>query len=105
MTRRRALGLVGSLAASAAACVGCGGYDRVGPAAYALSQALYQVTSRRDASKLAAARSQWQADLRAERLTQREASWIEAILVDAERGEWAAARAASRKLMEAQIVR
>jgi hypothetical protein len=105
MTRRDLFRLIVGSALSASLCAGCGGFDRVGPAAYALAQALYQVASRRDASRLAVARSQLEADLRGERVTQREAAWLEAILVDAERGDWAAARTASRKLMEAQVVR
>lgn len=105
MTRRDSFRLIVGYALGASLCAGCGGYDRAGPAAYALAQALYQVASRRDASRLGAVRSQMEADLRAERLTMREAAWLEAILVDAERGDWGAARAASRKLMEAQVVR
>ena len=87
----------------AAATIGCGGYGVVSETAYDYATALYSVANREAASQLESLAAQIDAATAAGELTAAESQWLGAMLADARDGDWAAARAAARRLMEDQV--
>ncbi|TWT61864.1 hypothetical protein [Rubinisphaera italica] len=81
---------------------GCG-YAKVGPKAYECSMALYSVCNRRDESRLETVAELVESSLKNEELTATEASYLNAIIDKARKGEWEQATAEARSLMKDQV--
>lgn len=81
---------------------GCG-YGEVSPNTYQYAQALYGLTNKRAEAKLDPVSAQIESARAAGELPDREAEWLQAIVADARRGDWQAANAAARRMMEDQI--
>ncbi|TWU00286.1 hypothetical protein Pla108_12350 [Botrimarina colliarenosi] len=83
---------------------GCG-YGEVSPKAYQFAKTLYGLCNRQTSEAIDPVAVQIGAAREAEEITQREADWLDAILNDARAGDWSAAQAAARRMMEDQVGR
>lgn len=81
---------------------GCG-YGEVTPRCYDYAKALYSICNRRDAERLQEFTQLVETDLQAGELAEREADWLQEIADQARSGDWSAAQAASRQLLEDQV--
>lgn len=89
--------------AMAAWAVGCSSYDKVSPAAYEYSKALYSVCNRHDKPQLISVASQIELATTDAQLTGREADWLHEIVATAQSGDWQQATSDARQLMQAQV--
>lgn len=82
---------------------GCGGYGEVSPAAYDIASALYSICNRRAGDKLEEINAMIDAAHASSELTEREASWLNAIVSDARDGDWALAAKKCRRIVADQV--
>ncbi len=83
--------------------LGCGAYDKVQPLAYEQVKSLYMVCNQQNAEQLEKIAKRITDAREFEKLRPREAEWLEAIVNEARSGNWKAAAASCRRLMEAQV--
>lgn len=100
--RRRLSFVVGAIVV-ALATLGCGGYGKVSPAAYEYAKALYSISNRRATDRLDGVERKLAAARDKQELTEQEYAWFETIVADARGGQWDAACAACRRMMEDQV--
>jgi hypothetical protein len=81
---------------------GCG-YGEVSLRGYDHAKALYSICNRRDAERLEQIAGMIEADTAGGTISEREGRWLTKIVSQARAGEWPAAAAAVRQLMEDQI--
>lgn len=84
--------------------IGCG-YGEVGEAGYEYSKALYAITNRQAADRLAEVAVRIEGAVAADELSSREAAWLQDIVEKAESGDWKEANRECRELMNAQVKR
>lgn len=84
---------------------GCGGYPEVSPKTYEFAKALYGICNRQQLEKLDPVTEQIEAARDADEITAREAGWLLEIVETAGAGDWTAATAEARRLMEDQVRR
>ncbi len=82
---------------------GCSRYDKVSPAAYEYSKALYSVCNCHDETRLSNLALHIDTAETESKLTGREADWLHDIVATAQAGEWQEATQDARQLMEAQV--
>lgn len=81
---------------------GCG-YGDVSPMTYEYAKALYSITNRKDATRLDQVKSQIEAALDEEQLSEQEADWLSQIIDNAAAGRWDKANRSARQIMEDQL--
>ncbi len=86
-----------------AVLTGCSRYDKVSPAAYEYSKALYSACNRHDETRLSTIALRIDNAKTGSQLTVREADWLHDIVAMAQAGEWQEASQDARQLMEAQV--
>lgn len=85
------------------ASTGCGDYSDASPAAYEYAKALYAITNRQIEDKLEGVSGKIETAHAAGKLSEREADWLEEIVVDARAGDWKSANQLARQIMEDQV--
>ena len=79
------------------------GYGDTSAQGYAYSKALFSACNQHDLKRLRQIESMIQEDLEAEKIGEREASWLRAIIDKAEREDWQGANRDVRQLMNDQV--
>ncbi|MCA9074724.1 MAG: hypothetical protein KDA93_06810 [Planctomycetaceae bacterium] len=93
----------GLLAVVLAFClIGCG-YPEVSPKSYELATALYSACNRRSEEHLAKVSDLMETHAKSGDITNREFEWLQAIVEQAEEGDWEAAASEARQIMNDQV--
>lgn len=83
---------------------GCG-YPEVSPKTYEIAKALYAVCNLQRDDRLPIVIDLIEQSAASGEITRREASWLNAIVAEAESGRWNEAQLEARRLMEDQVTR
>ncbi len=83
--------------------IGCSDYPEFSSKAYDISSALYSTCRRENAENLGEISALTKSALENSEITAREAAWIEAIIAQAEAGDWEDAAEEARSILEAQV--
>lgn len=84
---------------------GCGSYGKIEVLAYEQVKSLYTVCNQKNTEQLEKVAERITKEYEAGELSSHEIEWLEAIINEARSGEWKAAAAKCRGLMEAQVER
>lgn len=82
---------------------GCGSYGRISPTAYEFAKALYSICNRQAHEALDPVGDQITQAQEEGELSEQEASWLGDVIAHARDGDWDAAAAAARQMMEDQV--
>lgn len=104
MVKQTSFSIFTVLCLLAVATTGCSDYPEFSPKAYDISTALYSTCRRADEANLQKLAELTAAELESAQISEREAQWLREIITQAEQGEWQAAAAESRSILEAQVV-
>ncbi|QDT35940.1 hypothetical protein [Stratiformator vulcanicus] len=83
------------------AIAGCG-YPEFGPRAYEIARGLHTICDLKAENQLETVQGTIESDLNEGSITKREAAWLNSIVETAEAGDWQAAMAESRRMLDAQ---
>lgn len=82
--------------------IGCG-HPEVSPKSYELATALYSACNRRSEEHLAKVSDLMESHAKSGDITNRELEWLQAIVDQAEEGDWEAAASDARQIMKDQV--
>ena len=82
---------------------GCGGYGSVSPTGYEYSKALYALSNKQKTARIDQVEKQIEADTKAGKLPEHEATWLQDICQKCQAQQWKSAQADARRMMEDQV--